>query len=73
MMTPVLLPRRDAAQYAGMSPSTLEKLVRLGQFPAPRKLSPGRVGWLRREVDEWAEKLPVSDLPPGPQAARSVE
>lgn len=40
-------------------------MVRDGEFPAPRKLSGRRVGWLTREVEEWAETRPVSDqLPP---------
>lgn len=63
-MTPVVLPREQAAEYAGISVSTMCRHVRLGRFPKPRKVSTGRIGWLRREIDEWAEKLPVSDLLP---------
>jgi len=28
-----------------------------GEFPARRRLSSGRVGWLRSEVEEWAKNL----------------
>ncbi len=65
-MTPAVMPREVAAEYAGLRLSTMEREVRQGRFPKPRKVTGGRVGWLRREIDDWAEALPVSDLPPGP-------
>lgn len=42
----------------------MQKLVRETDFPKPRKISSNRVGWLVREVTEWAKLRPVSDLPP---------
>lgn len=51
-----------------LSESTWQDLVRKGTAPKPRKISPHRVGWLTREVDEWAEKQPVSDLLPPPNS-----
>ena len=65
-MTPAVLPRESAAEYIGLSVPTFELLVRQAKAPAPRQLSGRRVGWLRSELDAWAEALPVSDLPPGP-------
>lgn len=65
-MTPAVMPRDTAATYAGLSVSTMQNEVRKGRFPKPRKISPGRVGWRRADIDAWAEALPVSDLPPGP-------
>lgn len=65
-MTPAILPRVAAAAHSGLSISTMEKLVRQGRFPKPRQLSPGRVGWLPHEINEWAQALPVSELLPGP-------
>lgn len=67
-MTPAVMPRETAAAYAGLGVSTMEGLVRTGRFPPPRKISPKRVGWLRTDLDAWADKLPVSDLLPGPGA-----
>lgn len=69
MIAPAVLPREAAAAYVGISVSTFEALIRRSEAPAPRKLSAGRVGWLRRELDEWAESRPVSDIPPGPGGA----
>jgi prophage regulatory protein len=47
-----------------LSRSTIEEERRQGRFPAPRKLSGKRVGWLVSEIEEWLASRPVSDLPP---------
>ncbi len=63
---PLLVAREHAAQALGVSERTLEGLVREGKLAPPRKISTGRVGWLWRELQAYAEALPVSDLAPGP-------
>lgn len=65
-MTPIYVDRQSAASLLSISDSTLEKLVRIGEFPRPRQLSGQRVGWLYREIMEWAESRPVSELAPPP-------
>lgn len=49
-----------------LSSSNLQELINRREFPAPRILSGRRVGWLYREVMEWAENRPISSLPPPP-------
>ncbi|NML24293.1 helix-turn-helix transcriptional regulator [Zoogloea dura] len=56
----------EAAEIVSLSASTVQELVRKKDFPAPRMLSGRRVGWLLREVEEWAESRPLSDLLPPP-------
>ena len=63
---PLFVERDDAAIALSISVSTLEALVRTKELPPPRKISKGRVGWLWREIEEFAESRPVSELPPGP-------
>jgi prophage regulatory protein len=46
--------------------STVQRMIREREFPQPRQLSKRRVGWLVREVKEWSEARPVSDLLPPP-------
>ena len=58
--------RERAADLLDVSERTLEGLVAAGEIPPPRKISKGRVGWLWRELVEFAESRPVSDLAPGP-------
>ena len=54
------------ADILTLSESTVQALARLGpeRFPQPRKISDRRVGWLLREIEEWAEARPASDLLP---------
>lgn len=56
------------AKLLTLSESTVQAMVRLGpgSFPQPRLLSGRRVGWLLREIEEWAESRPASELPPPP-------
>jgi len=63
---PIILNMEDTAAYVSLSDASVQKLVREGRFPKPRILSDKRVGWLVRELDEWAENCPVSDLAPPP-------
>lgn len=62
----IVLDKPDAAAALGISERTLEQLVQSGDAPKPRKLSGRRVGWLVRELMEWAESRPTSDLLPPP-------
>jgi prophage regulatory protein len=69
-MKPIYLDRHAAAAAVSLSDTSLEKLVREGKFPKPRVLSGRRVAWLTREVEEWAETRPISDLPPPANTSR---
>lgn len=61
---PAYLDKPGVCVFVSIKETTLDELVRKEQFPKPRKLSDRRVGWLLREVEEWAESRPVSDLLP---------
>jgi prophage regulatory protein len=62
---PLIVDRATAAAKLSVSERTLEELVRTGVAPQPRQLSPNRVGWRVRELEEFAASLPVSQvLPP---------
>jgi len=63
-LQPIAIDPDGAAQFVALSVSTLEKLVRQGDFPRPRKVSDRRVAYLVRELIEWMESRPVSDLLP---------
>ena len=63
---PIFVPRDRAAEALGVSERTLDSLVAAGEAPPPRRISKGRVGWLWRELVEFAESRPRSDMQPGP-------
>ena len=63
-MKPLYLELPLVSVLVSLAVTTIQREVREGKFPAPRQLSGRRVGWLVRELEEWAENRPVSDLPP---------
>lgn len=63
---PAYLDKSTSAAFMSLSESTFEQLVREGVAPRPRALSGRRVGWLLRELREWAETMPVSEMLPPP-------
>lgn len=63
-MEPIYLDLPQVAGVVSLAEATIQRMVRENEFPRPRQLSGRRVGWLVREVKEWAEARPVSDLPP---------
>lgn len=70
---PLAVDKRNAAAAIGVSETTLDLLVRSGELPPPRKLSANRVGWLWRELQQFVESRPVSDLAPGPGRTKSQD
>jgi len=60
------LPLERAAEMVSLSISTVQKLVRQGDFPKPRLLSDNRVGYLAIEVASWALQRPTANLLPPP-------
>lgn len=70
-MKPIIyLDLQSVAAALSLSETSVQQLVRENAFPKPRKISARRVGWLLREVQEWAEARPVSDLLPPPNTGR---
>ena len=71
-MKPLYLELEAVATVVALAATTVQRLVRDGQFPRPRQLSGRRVAWLVREVEEWAEARPMSDLPPPSNTGRKT-
>jgi len=63
-MQPIALDREATAEFVLLSKSTMDNLIRVDQFPKPRQISPNRVVFLVRELVEWMESRPVSDILP---------
>ena len=63
---PIVVRMPDVVTMTGMSRPTVYRMIKDGMFPASIKLSPGAVGWLRTEIEQWvADKLAVQrGLPP---------
>lgn len=70
VVKPIYIDLSTVASVVTLAEATIQREVREGKFPAPRQLSGRRVGWLMREIEEWAENRPVSDLPPPPNTGK---
>jgi len=49
----MMMKRKDIVLFTGMCYTTIYNLEKLGKFPARRQLSPGRVAWIRSEIESW--------------------
>lgn len=56
----------DLPPLVGISVPTVYREIRRGAFPAPARLSPGRVGWRPQDISQW---LSDRGLDPGQQRA----
>ncbi|MGN7122905.1 helix-turn-helix transcriptional regulator [Methylorubrum thiocyanatum] len=69
-MIPLGLSRLVASTYVGVSPSTWDSMVDVGQMPKPKRIGRRRL-WDRREVEEAFARLDAvgrdSGTPPGAQ------
>jgi len=52
-MSQAMLKRSEMLKIVGMGYTTVWRLEKDGKFPARKRLSVGRVGWLLSEVQEW--------------------
>ena len=61
-MSPKILNVKQTSKTTGLSPVTIWRKEKAGEFPIRRQLGSRRVGWLTREVDEWIEATPESQI-----------
>jgi prophage regulatory protein len=48
-----ILSPKDTYKLTSLSGATIWRLRRQGQFPEPIRLSPGRMGWRRADIEQW--------------------
>jgi prophage regulatory protein len=53
---------RQISEATGLSSVTIWRKEKAGEFPARRQLGSRRVGWLTREVEDWLEATPKSEI-----------
>ena len=49
---------RAVEDEAALSRTTIWRLIRTGDFPAPRKIGKRRIAWLASDVARWRESRP---------------
>jgi prophage regulatory protein len=55
-MNKIIVRRSQLKSVVGLSPSSVERLEKAGDFPRRRKFGPGTIGWLYEEIVEWARE-----------------
>jgi prophage regulatory protein len=61
-MSPKILNVKQITETTGLSPVTIWRKEKAGEFPVRRQLGSRRVGWIASEVDEWIEATPESEI-----------
>ena len=46
------------------SRTQLRRAIKAGEYPAPKQLSPQRIGWVTAELDAYYDNLPTVDYAP---------
>ena len=54
------LTMKEVSDLLGISVSIIDHLIKRGQFPPKVKLSPRRMVFMKREVDEWIESKRIN-------------
>ena len=49
------LTMKEVSDLLGISVSTINRLIKRGDFPLKIKLSPRRMVFMKKEIDEWIE------------------
>ena len=46
---------QEVSEFLGISTSTINRLVKKGDFPPKVKISPRRIVFMKKEIDNWIE------------------
>jgi prophage regulatory protein len=65
----MLLKRKDVIELVGLCYTTIYNMEKRGEFPKRRQLSPGRVAWVRSEVEEWVRRCMAAGADVSAEAA----
>ena len=59
----------DVCEVTGLSPTTVWRREKDGQFPRRRRLGVNLVAWRSDQIAAWIDALPEADEEPDPEAA----
>jgi prophage regulatory protein len=62
----MILTKREVVARTSLSPATIWRRMKAGDFPMSVQLTPGKVGWHEVDVDQWLKSRPrgIAELPP---------
>ena len=59
---PKVLNQKQLTEITGLSAVTVWRREKIGEFPRRRQLGSRRVGWIAREVEDWINARPASEI-----------
>ena len=65
-MTERLLTKKETCAMTGQKHAQMYRLIKLGKFPKPVKISERRVAWKLSDIQEWISTLGYSDMEVNP-------
>jgi len=57
-----ILRRPQVESKVGLGRSAIYRLIQLGRFPKPVKLTEKSVGWIESEIDQWIDERQRADV-----------
>ena len=51
---------KEVSELLGISVSTINRLIKRGEFPPKRKISPGRMVFMKSEIEEWIKSKRIN-------------
>ncbi|MBY0224555.1 MAG: AlpA family phage regulatory protein [Hyphomicrobium sp.] len=57
-----LIPIGEVCSQTSLGKSCIYAMIKVGEFPKPRKITAGRVGWVQDEITAYIESRPTADL-----------
>jgi len=55
------LTMKEVSDLLGISVSTINRLIKRGDFPLKVKLSPRRIVFMKKEIEEWIESKRINN------------
>lgn len=59
----------EVVETTGLSPTTIWRRERAGNFPKRRKIGPQLVAWRSDEIEAWIKSRPAAELAEAPEAS----
>jgi prophage regulatory protein len=65
-----IISKKMVIKMTSLGDRTIDRMEGKGLFPRRRQLTPGRVGWLTREIEEWIQQRGEGKMPVVPAATK---
>ena len=54
-----MLSKKQVVERTGLSPAAIWRRIRADDFPKPVQLTPNRIAWPEKSIEEWEQSRPT--------------